>query len=141
VPRSADADALADALLDVVGRDNVEERHAGRLQALRTRTRDLDFWIVWRVVNLGKTQRQPHVARAPFGVADAGNSGAPFGVFQDVAVFDLEAEKDLAVRIERPDVGSAHLFFRGDAPHLGGVELPAVASQAFLKRPSSTPRR
>ena len=92
-----DPDALVDHLLDVVLVDLVEECDPcifGRGQDARARVGQ----------HLGHSgtrhvQGHAHVTGAPLGKPDARHRGTGFGVFQGMAVFDLEAYQQLTVGV------------------------------------------
>ena len=71
----------------------------------------------------------PHSAKAM-----PGTLASRLGVGEGAHVFDLQAEQQLAVRVQRPRVGALQILGHGQAPDLGRMRLAAAATSANVQR-------
>ena len=81
-------------------------------------------------------KEKTHVAGSPLGESDARHLHARLGVDQSVAVFDLEAQEDLPLGIQRPGVRDLKITVHFDTPDLAGETLASAASQTLAEASS-----
>jgi len=86
------------------------------------------------VVLIRIAHRHAHVARAPLRERDPRNPRARLDAREGADVLDLEAEQELASRVERPRIGGREVVVDRESPDLGGAVLAAMAAAPDAQR-------
>src|SRR5215471_1090347 len=126
-----DADTLIELGDDVFRRAGFEERNAvlaaGGENALA------------RLPHLGRvrvarhhtiSERQTEIAGAELGKAEPGDGEDLFAIGDALRALELDAEQQLALRVERPRVAALEIFLGRDAPYRRGGSLRAATARA-----------
>src|SRR5205807_7565255 len=120
---------------EVGRRDVLEEGQAGGLagpedpRAGGSHVRGVRFVVLIRIAH-----RHAHVARAPLRKRDPRTPRARLDTGERADVLDLEAEQELAARVEWPGIGGREVAVDREPPDLGGALLAAVAAAPDAQR-------
>jgi hypothetical protein len=88
----------------------------------------LELGRVGRVVRVGIAVGHAHIPGSPLGEGDPWHRGRARGGVQAVAVLELEAEQELAARIQRPGIRDLGVLDGGQPPELRRFLLASRAS-------------